>query len=60
MTETLDKDHPVVFDNLEGDFEFAGDLVGVALVHGFGARHANGSTSFNAVSRLMQCPTPVP
>ncbi|QHJ85287.1 MAG: hypothetical protein [Bacteriophage sp.] len=27
---------PVVVDDLEGDVEFAGDLVGVAFVHGFG------------------------
>ena len=26
----------VVLDDLEGDVELAGDLVGVALVHGFG------------------------
>ena len=35
MTGTLDQDHPVVFDNLEGHVEFAGDLVWVSLVHGF-------------------------
>lgn len=36
MGELLVQQYPVVLDDLEGDVEFAGDLVGVAFVHGFG------------------------
>ena len=35
MDELLVQQYPVVLDDLEGDVEFAGDLVGFAFVHGF-------------------------
>lgn len=35
MGELPVRQYPVVLDNFEGDVEFAGDLVGVAFIHGF-------------------------
>ena len=35
MGELLVQQYPVVLDDLKGDVEFAGDLVGVAFIHGF-------------------------
>lgn len=36
MNLLLVQEFPVVLDDLEGDVEFAGDLVWVAFIHGFG------------------------
>ncbi|MCT6838308.1 MAG: hypothetical protein M3036_11735, partial [Bifidobacteriales bacterium] len=35
MGELLVQQYPVVLDDLKGDVEFAGDLVGVAFMHSF-------------------------